>query len=412
MIEKPYLTAREAAAELGVSRATLYAYVSRGLIRSEETPGPSRAKQYAAADVAALQARKALRRDPAQAAEEALHFGQPVLASGLTLIANGRFYYRGHDALNLAQQAAFEQVARLLWQGELAPPEPFAPLPPSLAALLAARRDDLAALTPVEAFQAVLPLAAARDLAAYDLGAAAVAQTGMRILTLLTAVVTAVTADPHEAPAGIAAALTRAWAPDDARAADLVNAALILCADHELNVSAFAARTVASARATPYAAIIAGLAALQGQRHGGLTAQVDAFLREVSEPSQAQAVIARRLKRGETIPGFGHPLYPNGDPRGRALLAQVTAVYPQSPAVQLVQRVVSEMAQSVGAHPTIDLGLTALAWAAGLPSGAPLALFAIGRTAGWIAHALEQYAQDRLIRPRARYTGSPPRANS
>jgi citrate synthase len=188
----------------------------------------------------------------------------------------------------------------------------------------------------------------------------------------------------------------------------LLESALIYCADHELNVSAFAARVVASARATPYAVVTAGLAALQGSLHGGATERVNAFFREVSTADNARTAIAARLRRGESIPGFGHPLYPQGDPRGRALLAKVAATYPTTPGWQLAQQVMGEMETAVAAHPTIDFALVTLAWAAGLPVGAPLALFAIGRTVGWLGHAMEQIEQDQLIRPRARYTGPMP----
>jgi citrate synthase len=188
----------------------------------------------------------------------------------------------------------------------------------------------------------------------------------------------------------------------------LLNTALIYCADHELNVSTFAARVVASAEASPYATVLAGLSALQGYKHGGFTERVDVFLREVGTAENAYQTIAKRMKRGEAIPGFGHPLYPDGDPRGRELLAQITAVFPHSPVIQLTDEVCRIMNESVGLKPTIDFALVTLAWAAELPVYAPLALFAIGRTAGWIGHIIEQYAQEQLVRPRAKYVGRRP----
>jgi citrate synthase len=188
----------------------------------------------------------------------------------------------------------------------------------------------------------------------------------------------------------------------------LLNAALILCADHELNVSSFTARCVASAGSTPYAVVVAGLAALQGMRHGGLTLQAEVFLKEIETPRRAPLVIANRLKRGERLPGFGHPLYPDGDPRGKALLELLGQIYPNSPATALARAVVTEMQQVLEQYPTIDFGLAALALALELPPGAALALFALGRTIGWIGHAIEQYQKEQLIRPRARYTGQLP----
>ncbi|HLF91479.1 MAG TPA: citrate synthase, partial [Anaerolineales bacterium] len=190
---------------------------------------------------------------------------------------------------------------------------------------------------------------------------------------------------------------------------DLLNLALVLCVDHELNVSSFTARCVASAGSTPYGVVIAGLAALQGYKHGGATGQVEAFLQEAGTFDGVRRAIAARIKRGEIIPGFGHKLYPDGDPRGVVLVEQTTFHYPDSPAVALGRAVIEEIAALHGLRPTVDFGLAMLAGALGLPPGSALTLFALGRTVGWIGQALEQYDLDTLIRPRARYTGAIPR---
>lgn len=158
---------------------------------------------------------------------------------------------------------------------------------------------------------------------------------------------------------------------------------------------------VASAQATPYAVVIAGLSALSGHRHGGYTARVAALLGEVGDPAHARAVIRERLQRGEEIPGFGHRLYPDGDPRAKRLLDLTTATYPDAPMVALVQAVL----EAVGEHPTIDLALVTLAGTLNLGREGALMLFALGRTIGWIGHAIEGYTAD-LIRPRARYVGA------
>jgi citrate synthase len=188
-------------------------------------------------------------------------------------------------------------------------------------------------------------------------------------------------------------------------AVGLLQAALILCADHELNVSSFSARCVASAGATPYAVVGAGLAALTGTRHGGNTGQLEAFLAEARTPAGVPAALARWLRRGANLPGFGHPLYPDGDPRGQALMAMITARLPRSRGTRLARAIAEAVAALNGEAPTVDFGLVALAAALELPPGAPLALFALGRTVGWIGHAIEQYATGQLIRPRARYVG-------
>jgi citrate synthase len=192
----------------------------------------------------------------------------------------------------------------------------------------------------------------------------------------------------------------------------LLDAALVLCVDHELPVSTFAARCVASSGATPYAVVLAGLAALGGVKHGGQIELVEAFLREIEAAGDARVVISGRLRRGELIPGFGHSLYPEGDPRGAGLLRVVAETHPEGPGVDLCEDVAGEVLRLLGGRPTVDFALATAARALELPPGGAVALFGLGRTVGWIGHAIEQYQGDSLIRPRARYTGEQPRLGS
>lgn len=394
-----YLTAQEAAAALNITVTTLYSYVSRGLIRSEATPGKTRARRYSLEDVERLKQRQAARQNPLVVAEKALNWGDPVLDSAITLIDDGRLYYRGYDVLDLARSHTFEAVIDLLWSGELKtgrhlPPEPAPAVPPFLAAA-----DHL---NTFERFQVVLPATAAIDLALFDRTPAGDRRTGRRILSLLLQV-----AAPQESGETIAGALQQAWAPQYSRARFLLNAALILCADHELNASSFAVRVVASTGASLYAAVQAGLAALQGPKHGGITERVTAWIDEAGR-SGLRAALAGPLRRGEKLAGFGHPLYQAGDPRGRLLLELIQESYPDHPIVEIVSEAEALVEQALGQHGTIDLGLATLAAVLELPDGAPLTIFTLGRSAGWIAHALEQYETDQLIRPRARYVGRMP----
>jgi citrate synthase len=183
--------------------------------------------------------------------------------------------------------------------------------------------------------------------------------------------------------------------------------ALVLCADHELNASAFVARCAASAGASPYDVVCAALATLKGHRHGGATERLSALFAEVGAPERSRAVLANRLRRGESIPGFGHPLYPAGDPRA-ALLLKTAEAAGNKEAWRLVQHLVRAGSALMQARPNLDFGLVAVARTYGLPDHAPLVLFTLGRTIGWIGHAIEQYTSGELIRPRARYTGPPP----
>lgn len=396
---QPQMTvdAREAARLLGISVPTLYAYVSRGMIQSEPGERTSRARRYRLDDIEALKQRKEFRREPAKAAESALNFGMPVLESALTLIENGGLYYRGFDACALAQERSFEEVAALLWTGAFAMPGG------GSSEFGALQRVPISGElpSPLEAYQTMLAGIAPRDLAAYQINAAAVAGAGLRILHLLTYQTTGRTPE-HS----LAQALQQAWAPDDIGAERLLSAALILCADHELNVSAFTARCVASAGSSPYAVVIAALSALQGHKHGGQTALVAALLNAAAHG--VRPAIAEHLKTNGNVPGFGHPLYPDGDPRARLLLAMLNERTPQAPAVRLAHEVCTAVDAELGLQPTVDLALVVLGMALDAPRQAPLQLFALGRTAGWIGHAIEQYAHDQLIRPRAHYSGPAP----
>ncbi len=398
MDKQLFLTAEEAAKRLDISRATLYAYVSRGMIRSQPADDDSRRRQYVTADVEALVQRREGRRDPAVVAESVLDWGVPVMESAITLIEEGGFYYRGHGALTLALDTRFEAVAGLIWSGHL-DESAFSVaqirLPPG--------RNANQNAGPTERFQALLVDAAVDDHTAYDLRRESVIATGARIITLLTQALAGV---PWSGK-GIAADLQKGWnLPAEARG--VINAALILCADHELNVSAFTARCIASAGSTPYEVVLGGLAALKGTRHGGYTARVEALMAEVGRPENARPALAARLRRGESLPGFGHRLYADGDPRAMVLLPLLEKHWPDNPALELALAIKEAAQDLLHIRPTIDFALVTLARMLDLPSGSPLAIFALGRTAGWIGHALEQYEAESLIRPRARYIGRRP----
>jgi citrate synthase len=399
--DQRYLTARQAADALGVALATLYAYKSRGQLQSEPSPGRPREHRYYRDDIDRLRERKETRRDPAKAAARGLHWGSPVLSSGVTLIHNGKLYFRGRDALKLSENATLEQVAELLWAAEATElgrlfAQPCALSPRQLAHIRTCAKD------PMVRMQTALPLAGAVDLASYDLRPAAVRQAGARILRLLTTVVAG-----RESRALVHMVLRAAWTPGSAAVGEVIRMALVLCADHELNISAFTARCAASAGASPYDAVSAAMAALKGSRHGGETERVSALFSEAETPRRVRSVLANRLRGGERLPGFGHPLYPAGDPRAAVLmrLAEAGSNREQWILTRALARAARELLHEL---PNLDFGLVALARAYGLPEHAPVVLFALGRTVGWIAHVIEQYACDELIRPRASYTGPAP----
>jgi citrate synthase len=387
-----WLDARAATKLLGVSRATLYAYVSRGFVRSEPVPGSSRERRYSREDVERLRMRAEERRNPEKAVEHALRWGVPILESAITLIADGKLYYRGHEATFLARTKSLEDVASLIWMGVVDPDVMDTPLH-----VISGGRSAVD-IPFINRAQSILPLVAASDALAWDLRPRAVAQTGWRILNLLTSVA----AESQELQDTIEETLALAW--NVPNAAPLLRAAMILCADHELNVSAFTARCVASAGATPYGVVIAGLSALEGTKHGGATARVEALWDELRRARDLRKAMSERLRRGETIEGFGHPLYAKGDPRATLLLSML----PKSKELTFAKSFADAAERVTGEEPTVDFALVALSRVLGLPRGSALTLFAIGRTIGWIAHAIEQYEQNAMIRPRAKYVGEKP----
>lgn len=411
-----YLDGREAAALLGVKRETLYAYASRGLVRSE--PGErGRGRRYQREDLERLKAKHDARAGHAAVAAGALRWGEPVLESALTAITPEGPVYRGLPAAMLARrEAPFEAVAEMLWASD--PPKAglnleaaprwsakgFGVRVPALAALLPAGS------RPVVALSIAVPAMAAADPERFHATPEA-ERARARVLISRLAALTGIAADRARASAALREGsvartlLASLGARGGEKAERAVNRALVASADHELNPSTFAVRIAASTQADLYACVSAGLSTLSGPRHGGECDRVEALVHEVGSPAQARAVIQERARRGESIPGFGHSLYPDGDPRALVLLDAAIASGSRSAALKTVLALREAMGAAERGLPTLDLGLVAIASSLSLPPGSAAALFAVGRTAGWIAHTLEQRAAGFLLRPRARYTG-------
>ena len=379
-----WITAAEAQARLGVRAQTLYAYVSRGRIEARTDADDPRKSLYLADDVARLQTRKARSRKPELVAQDAIAWGEPVLASAITTVIDGRLYYRGRDATELARTETLEQVARLLRGGDgvafkdrtggAIPDAPTARA--RVFALLASR--------------------AASDAPARGRASLALAAEAAGLLDAFADALAGQAAAGQAWDGPIHARLAQAWRCDEA-GADLIRRALVLLADHELNASTFAARVAASTGASLAAAALAGLAALSGPLHGGIAPRVQAFIAE-AERVGAEAAVRARLDHGLPVPGFGHPLYPRGDPRSEALLEAFTP----GPIFQEVKAAAERM---TGALANVDFALTALVSQLDLSDDAAFLIFAMGRCAGWLAHALEQMRTGQIIRPRARYVG-------
>jgi citrate synthase len=364
---------------LGVKPQTLYAYVSRGLIASRPDETDPRASVYSAADIAGLVQRRRSGRGRQAIASAAISWGDPVMETAITTVRDGKLIYRGKDAVRLAADATLEEAAALLWQAD-------SPSPSRSATGKAASGD-----TGKARLLAYLAARAAHDPPGFGRGSTALSADGAQ---LLAGVCTAVTGTSgrgfyHQR-------LGRHWGLTPG-GTDLLRRALVLVADHELNPSTFAARVAASTGAPLAACALAGCATLTGPLHGEASARALAYLKHAMEDGP-QAALASLAARGERIPAVGHTLYPAGDPRAAALVRWM------KPAPAL-KRAIRAAEQASGEAANVDMALAALSVHLSLPEDAPFLIFASGRMAGWIAHAIEQQGSGRLIRPRANYTG-------
>jgi citrate synthase len=394
-----FLTAAEAARRLGVKPATLYAYVSRGVLtRARAADG--RASLFSADEVDRL-ARKGRPRRPAGTLEI-------TVESAITEITADSLRFRGLDATRLAVSRTFEEVAELLWTGELRPAAgPWQARPAALAAGRAAQAALPAGTLPLERLQVIVPAMAATDPLRLQLDPSAVVAAGRNVIAGMVDCLPPVAAESSEGPVA-----GRLWdrlcgqraSPGLLRA---TSAALVLLADHELAASTLAARAAASVRADPYAVVGTGLGAVSGALHGGASLGAETLLAAASGPGDVPRVVAELLRRGEKVPGFGHFVYRGGDPRATVLLDLVRQAAPKSGQLAVAEAVLAEVRQKSLPEPNIDFALATLARVAGMVRGAGEAIFAVSRTAGWVAHALEAYSGPGPLRPRAIYTGRP-----
>jgi len=395
-----YLSAREASAELSISPATLYAYVSRGLIRSEPS-SDSRSHRYRAEDVRSLKERRTP--SPELRGLRSFDADLPVMDSAIATITEDGPIYRGVNCIELAETGTLEHAATLLW--DVTGVDPFsqdncALVSAEMRAVAEAARDA----APIDRTIAVLALAASADPRAFTRAADGRAMVGGRILRLVVA--TMLSRAPLSEPLHLQ--IAKAWAPDNKRAPDLIRRALVLLADHELNASAFTVRCAASTGLNLYDAMIAGLVALKGPKHGGAGVLAAQLVRTLVDGDVAP-VIRERVALGERFAGFGHGVYKLGDPRARALLGALARA---GASERLVREIPERIAEATGEFVNIDYALAVLVHMLGLPAGNELVLFAMARTVGWIAHACEQLRHGGLIRPRARYIGPAPGRNA
>jgi citrate synthase len=398
-VDREWLDTGAATARLGVKPQTLYAYVSRGLVHSEAVPG-GRTRRYRKADVERLATRGA-RRPPGTGPEV-------VVDTAVTCLdPAGHLTYRGWDVTEAARTARFEEVAAWLWGVPSGPTTHWNAPADALALARAVQAPLPATATAGDRLRVVVAALRTADPLRDDRRPSAVATRAGALLATLVEALPPV--DARDQPVATGSLATRLWprltttAPTKRRVRAL-DGALSLLADHELATSTFAARVAASTWADPYLVLLAGLAALGGPLHGGASEQVRALLRDAHERSPAIAVGAV-LQSGAPVPGFGHSVYTGPDPRTAVLLELVEQARPPVALWRDAHEVLDVVTTDGGPHPNIDFALGVLAEAHRFTTGAGEAVFATARSAGWIAHALEEYPHRLRYRTRAAYTG-------
>jgi citrate synthase len=256
-------------------------------------------------------------------------------------------------------------------------------------------------LLPLDRLQIVVTALAVSDPLRFQQDPGAVAATGR---TLIAGMVDALPRLCEPLDRSVAAML---WSrlcprpPSEPWELKVLDTALVLLADHELASSTFAARVAASARADPYAVVGCGLGVLGGPMHGGSSLALEHMLAEIGEPAAVPRVIGDRLRRGERVPGFGHSVYRAGDARGAHLWRMLHAAAPGHPTIIVAEAILTELRSRRLPEFNSDFPLAAMGGVFDMIPGAGEAVFAVARTAGWLAHALEEYASGTLIRPRA-----------
>ncbi|ELT50911.1 citrate synthase [Brucella sp. ZJ1_1] len=378
-----WLTAEEALSILQTKPQTLYANVSRGRIRSKPLPDDPRRSLYRSEDVHRLAERRPGRKRDSVVAADTIRWGLPIMRSGISTIVDGRLLYRGRDAVELSETATLEEVAALLWQMN------FDTSASNLDETKLSRHQPQS--SPLERLFTVFAIRAANDLPSSGRSAAILQQEAFALLQLFHNTIL----DVPSSSAPMHERIASAW--QKPRASDVIRRVLVLLADHELNASAFATRVAASTGAPLSAAVLAGLSTLIGPRHGRAATAATTIIAQARQIG-AEATIKDLLRQGAQFHLFGHPLYgETGDIRASAMLKHLELPAPYRDLEQ-------SAADILGEKPNVDFALAAVTEIYGLPSDAPLLLFALARIAGWLAHALEQADSGSLIRPRAEFT--------
>lgn len=383
-MEQGLLTTSDAAARLGVKPQTLYAYVSRGLLhRTVAMDGRS-----SLFDPAELDALKLGRTDRTEGEL------RTVIATGVTRVDDQALLVRGEPLVDLVGAgASFIDLVDRIWQAPAGEPWPEAD--PSLTTELPG----------LDGLRTVVAAASASDVLRHDLSPHGVRAAGRRIIT---AIGHGLPVQRSGRDTTLAAAVWRRLTSRRGSASErrAVEVAMTLLIDHGMASSTFAARIAASVRADPYSVVSAGLGVLGGPLHGAASAAVHDLFATAARFDDAARAVGDSLRDNGRLPGFGHTIYTVQDPRYGTLMTAIIDAWADDPRLQHVYRVRDVVAERRPEIPNVDLALGALTWLADMEPQAGETIFAIARSAGWLAHATEEYEEPALrFRPRARYVG-------
>ncbi|MDF1657882.1 MAG: citrate synthase family protein [Verrucomicrobiales bacterium] len=399
-----FIPTDEACRILDIKPATLYSYVSRGLIEKEKRG--RKKTRYLTADILRLKRKSEARSGHGPVAAEAMNWGQPVIQTSVSCIQDGMLTYRGVSPLEIVkEERSFEFASELLWTGKQPETDPQWSAD-SISTFLPCEflPDDVPFPTTVAM---LLPYVAARDPDRHLRSQEAELGRARHLIQMIAASVAL-----PESPSlvresiqqqSVSRILEKALGLPEQKVHRAIDTALILCAEHELNASTFAARIAASTGADLYSGLSSAIGAYSGPKHGQAVVRILALLGEINQHGNASDVAKAHLERGELIPGFGHKLYANGDPRFQPIMEAALSVNPESDDLAHLCNLVEFMDQASDFKPSMDMGLAMLVSAMELSKKKATSLFLIGRLAGWVAHILEQRKRLGILRPRAEY---------
>jgi citrate synthase len=384
-----YLTAQEAAKELGVSVATLYAYVGRKQIRSQRVQG-SKSRLYWREDIERL--KRASSEPPADVL---------VPRTSITLITPEGPFYRGHSAIKLAETETLESVCQLLWGDASA--DVFSTFTFKKPDLYDRVLEGLANASILETACALLPILERANPRAHDLSPVGYCRSGAEIMRWFAGIISGGEPSGRPMHEAVAQSLNAPPGYDD-----IIRRLFVLSADNELDPSTYAVRAVANTGVTAYQLTLVGLACASGRRLPfGRANAISQMMNEIMAASDPAEPIQRRLREGETVYGFASRLYPAGDPRARALLRWIREMNPDDPDLLKLNAAIGLAHEAMGVEPDFVIPLTFVAYKLGVPARGGI-LLRLARMGGWVAHAIEQYHFQELVRPRTVYEGPLP----